>query len=616
MPQTPPTPGASWRQRLTRLHPAWCGLLGFLLYLPTLGFGFVNHDDFWLIRDNSVLRQPGLGSLRTIWLDLSWAARRALGSEFLPVRDSSVMLDYLLFGDWIGGHHLSQVLLYGLVCAGLGWALERWTRRRELAWLGAALFALHPVHVEAVAWLSERKGLLAALFMLAAAVMLESWRRLGGWWRWALVALALVLAIWSKGMAVASIGALAALVWLFPAPGEGRLPGGRTLLGLLGLALCSALAFYPVWYAGSLMEMVQGYHGGGLGATAWMMLEVHGFYVRQMFLVGGGYGIVYPFSAAQVEPASAISGVILLVAALVLGLWGAWARTRGPARHLSLAPEALGASWWLIWLAPVSQILFPLQNIAADRYLFLPAAGWAVLVAALLLRLREGRPRVALVAALCAVLSLLSLLQTRTWSSTEALFAQSVEVNPGYAGGWSRLAQTAAQAGDLEAAGRYVALGLEHSPGDADLLHRQALLLRQAGRPQEALAMMRRAAQAARGPHRAQANLSLMLSGLGQHEEAVTWGEASVQGRGAMVPHHQRAYGGALLGAGRPQEALAPLRRAVELEPGKAQNHYNLGLALWGVGQGEAARAALKEAVALDPAFGPQVEALLRQGAP
>jgi Flp pilus assembly protein TadD len=101
---------------------------------------------------------------------------------------------------------------------------------------------------------------------------------------------------------------------------------------------------------------------------------------------------------------------------------------------------------------------------------------------------------------------------------------------------------------------------------------------------------------------------------LGQHEEAIAWGRRGVQGRGDLAPHHQRAYGGALLNAGRPQEALAPLQRAAQLEPGKAQNLFNLGVALWQLGRGQEAARWLEQAVSLDPAFGPRVQALT--GAP
>lgn len=594
-----------WR----KLHPAWCGLLGFLLYLPTLSFGFVNYDDPWLIQNNALLHALGVDALRAVWLDLGWVTRRALGSEYLPVRDTAVMLDYALYGGWIGGHHLSNALVYGALCALFGWAVERWSGRRGLALAAGALFAAHPVHVEAVAWLSERKGLLAGVFVLLSALALERWRAQGGWWRWALAALALALAIWSKAMAVAGVGALAALLWLLPGPGEGRLPPRRVALGWVGLALVAAAAFWPGWHTGQSMQMVQGYHGGGVWATGRMMLEVHSLYVRQLMLVGGELGIRYPISAESPDAVGAISGAALLVAVFGLAAAGWWGRVQG---RRVWAAEALGASWWLIWLAPVSQVLLPLQNVAADRYLLLPSAGWALLVAALGSRLQRARAREVLLVAACGAMLMLSALQTRHWASTEALYLQALQVHPGHGPHWSALAVDAVERGQPEAAWRYVSLGLEASPGDADLLHRRALLLQQAGRPEEALSGMREAAQAAPPPHVSQANLAILLARRGEVPEALVWAGRAVQGQGARVPHHQRALGIAALAASDFLLARRAFEAALALEPGSAQNHYNLGLAHLRGGEREAAVARFREAEALDPGFQNQIEAALR----
>jgi hypothetical protein len=115
------------------------------LYLRTATYGFVLHDDPWLIRDNRLLHELSTASVWRVLSDFSPEQRYRLGAEYLPVRDLSVMLDYAVYGDWVGGHHVTQVLLYAGVCAVLPSLVLALFESRPLAWLTGLLFATHPV---------------------------------------------------------------------------------------------------------------------------------------------------------------------------------------------------------------------------------------------------------------------------------------------------------------------------------------------------------------------------------------------------------------------------------------------------------------------------------------
>ena len=158
---------------LERLHPAWVGLVGFALYLRTVGYDFVLLDDPWLVRDNVLLHDLSFESLWRAFGDFSWEQRYRLGAEYLPIRDLSVMLDYALYGDWVGGQHLTQVLLYAGTCAVLATLALALFQNRALAWLTGVLFTTHPAHVEVVAWLSERKGVLGS-FLLSLSLLIAT----------------------------------------------------------------------------------------------------------------------------------------------------------------------------------------------------------------------------------------------------------------------------------------------------------------------------------------------------------------------------------------------------------------------------------------------------------
>ena len=190
-----------------RIHPAWVGLVGFVLYLRTATYGFVLHDDPWLIRDNRLLHELSTASVWRVLSDFSPEQRYRLGAEYLPVRDLSVMLDYAVYGDWVGGQHVTQVLLYAGVCAVLASLVFALFGSRPLAWVTGLLFATHPVHVETVAWLSERKGVLGAFLLSSSLLIATAYLRRGGWKRALAACVLFILAVAAKALAIAGAGA-------------------------------------------------------------------------------------------------------------------------------------------------------------------------------------------------------------------------------------------------------------------------------------------------------------------------------------------------------------------------------------------------------------------------
>ncbi|HEX8110850.1 MAG TPA: hypothetical protein VF516_24125, partial [Kofleriaceae bacterium] len=130
-----------------RRHPGIL-LLGLALiaaaaiYAPTLGRGLVSYDDPWLVRDNFVVAQPSAHALRAIFFDLDPPVRYALGAEYLPVRDVSVMLDVALWGDAYGGFHLTNLAIY-LAAIALGFAmLDGFGVDRTIAGLAVLIWAI------------------------------------------------------------------------------------------------------------------------------------------------------------------------------------------------------------------------------------------------------------------------------------------------------------------------------------------------------------------------------------------------------------------------------------------------------------------------------------------
>ena len=178
----------------------------FLVYLPSLGGGFLNLDDPWLVQDNPVFRDPSRQALWLIWSDFSEKARLSLGAEYLPVRDTSVWLDAVCHGLSPGIMRLGNLVAYLMALLCLRGAFRRALGATLAVEIAIFAFALHPVHVESVAWLAGRKDILALLFVALALYVHAGASRS----RPLIVTMLLVCAYLSKAQAVVAGGLLVA----------------------------------------------------------------------------------------------------------------------------------------------------------------------------------------------------------------------------------------------------------------------------------------------------------------------------------------------------------------------------------------------------------------------
>lgn len=548
---------------LARLHPAWVGLLAFVLYIRTLGYGFVAYDDPWLVRDNPLLRNGSLDSIWRVLTDLSWEQRYRLGAEYLPVRDLSVMLDFAMYGDWVGGLRLTQVLLFSGVCALLATLTLALFRNRALAWLTGILFTTHPIQVEAASWLSERKGVLGSFLLCSSLLVAVSYLRRGGLGRAVLACLLFLLSVGSKAPGIAGVGVLVLIMlWL-----DSTLPWRRRAIFAVCYALSGLLVFAVSLRVSRMMGIIVPYHGDGFADTLLLFFEVHTHYLKSM-AYGGPYAIAYPFQPGSAELGRWLLGAIAALAcvgAVVLALLGRWRR----------GAVTFGLAWWLIFLAPVSHLLVPLQNYAADRYIWLAGFGLLLALSATLLEL----PRVALApiaAALIALGTAWTLVQTPVWSSSEALFENAVHVMPGNVGAWDKLASLASKRDEPGLAWSYTVEGLRYSPGHWRLVHRQGLLLSADGKIDAAIETMERAASTPES-HKAYANLALLYLRRGDRADALRAAQEAVrlQSRSAR---NQRALGIVSYEIGDSGTACQAFGRAFELDPYDPDNQKNLEL--------------------------------------
>jgi tetratricopeptide (TPR) repeat protein len=472
-----------------RLTPAFLALAILLVYGLSLRGGFLNYDDDWLIRDNPVFKRPG--ALRTIWTDLSAETRHKLGAEYLPVRDTLVWLELRLFGPSALALRAASLLLY----LGAALLMRAYLRRAlpvNVAEPAAWLFALHPVHAESVAWLAGQKDLVALVLVAAALLAYARDRH-----RWS-VPLLLLGAMLGKSVAV-----IAPLLLLLHDYLVGRRPRWSIVTASLGATVLALLAHLRV---GRSVGMLAPWPGGSRLTALTTMGPVWWRYLAESF-VPIGLGIHHEVPARGAGDPLAWAAYALLA---LLAVAAAFA-----ARRDRLWLWALG--WFAIPLFPTSQVLAPLQNLMADRYLLLSVLGPCAVVAAL--AARAPRP---VAGGLVVIAAALTFVRAQTFADSVALWEDATTKSPRWGQGWYQLGMALREAhpADAEPAFRR-ALDVEPAAESARRAgNNLAALLADQSRLAEAQAILRANVDRFPDDPRALNNLAEITARLGQQAEA------------------------------------------------------------------------------------------------
>ncbi|MDB4963024.1 MAG: Transrane and repeat-containing protein 3 [Myxococcales bacterium] len=565
------------------------------LYAPTLGRGLVNFDDPWLVQSNWIVQQPSSTSVHAILFDLGRDTRAVLGAEYLPVRDLSILVDFAVWGDGYQGFHLTNLVLY--LAAIVLWfaALTGFGIDRRVVGLAILVWAVHPSHAESVAWISERKGLLAAMFAGLAALGYSRFRsgRRAGWL--VLAMLAAVAAVWSKAPSAFALAALAALELMLP---ERRHSVRRALTGLGAIAIVAAAAFVPVLTVASRMSVIAPSDDAPASWLA-MVLGTFGFYV-QLGAMTLPNAVSYPIASdgpSAIDLVLGIAGLLAAIGVVIVPRRGRW--------QPSPVVRAASLIWLLGWF-PVSRLVLPVKAVVvADRYLMFPSLGLALAVAVGVCSVTPGRMRLLLGAVIVLAASLRTIDAQATWRDPVTLWERAVASNPADSNAWSMYVEALVASGDDERAADAVARGRERAPSARLLMH-EALLVLRTDRPR-GMELMRQASDA--GEPKAMINYAVLLA-----DQRQSWpGLQLVRRAVVQLPldaNAHRIHGKlALILRGR-EEALAAFERAYALEPMNLVNRVNLGLALIELKRPAEARVHLEAALA-DPRLAASARSLL-----
>ena len=576
-----------------------------VVYWPVRGFEFVTYDDHHYVVDNPLV-QHGLTA----------AGVRSAFSSFnlgywIPVTLVSLMLDAQLWGQNAGGFHITNLLLHLANVVLFFLLVRRLTGRWRESVLAAALFALHPIHVQSVAWVTERKDVLSCFFWLASLLAYLAFLRRRSATRYSAVALFFGLGLMAKPMLVT----LPVVLLVLDHWPLGRTGGPRgCVAGLIAawkpLVLEKAPLFAMALAAALLTIAAQS------AERALVPLHSLPFGLRAANAV---------VSAATYLGKAVVPHPMHLIYLYPQGGWGPWriAASAAVLVGISVASVLLrrrhgyliaGWLWFLGALIPVSGLFQAGVEVMADRFAYVPFQG-LYLAASLDLATVASRLRAkplllaAGAAAWIGALALTAGVQVAAWRDTETLFRRAVATDPGNWIAQANLGIGLLERGELDAATAQFTLALEIAPRelaaglkfDKALVFGKALLRRGAYHEAERLLAVALALQP--DNFSALTQLGQALAGDGRWEEAAQVGEKAVQIEPGNADAHTR-LGMALSALGRRAEALEHFRTALRSDPDNDNARYNLALSLIEQGRFAEAVPLLEELCRRKPADG------------
>jgi len=484
-------------------------ILLFLLAAPLLHWGawnyqFVNYDDPEYVTTNPAVLQ-GLS------LDgVKWAFTTTHAANWHPLTWVSHMIDISLYGGWAGGHHLTSIFLHGLNAAFLFLFLRVGTRRTLLSLLGASLFLVHPLHVESVLWVAERKDVLSASFALASLAAyghgVQNERPRWKWFAFLLVAVGML----AKPMLV---------TWPFVLLLVDIWPLRRTESWLMRVREKAPL--FALVFALAVMTVIAQRGGGSVaelglldfGERAANAVVSYPRYVAK-FVWPQPLAVFYPHPSLSGERLGWSAGTVALagVACALLIALMVWRRS---------GPIGVGIAWFLGMLVPVIGLVQVGSQSMADRYMYLPGIGLVFAVVFGIVS-RWRRAGVLLLIAI-VILTWRARVEGRRWSDSETLFRHATEVTHDNWIAWNNLGTALRRQERAEEAVRAYDQALKAHERYASAHFNRANALVDLRRLDEAEQSFRRALAIDPDYLKAMNNLARCLVAQGRTEEAVPW---------------------------------------------------------------------------------------------
>jgi tetratricopeptide (TPR) repeat protein len=598
-----------------------------LVYGQVWDFDFIHYDDPHYVRDN-VIVQNGL-----TWQGVRWAFTTTAMANWHPLTWLSYMLDCQLFGPSPGAHHLVNVLFHGINSILLFLILQRMTGARWRSAFVAALFAFHPLHVESVAWIAERKDVLSTIFLLLSmgAYVLYSERR--DLKRYLLVLFFFSLGLMAKSMLV-TLPVILLLMDYWPlkrfSVAQPQMParpdpieeskGKRRRRGRTEQKrqpqeakekdqtrpfLLMAAEKIPFFVLSAVIGMIAIYtqqRGGAVVSFTQLPIAErignaivsYTLYLWKM-IWPSGLAVFYPFPSWSSLEILASAALLTAISAGVL---------RGRRRFPYLM---FGWLWYLLTLLPVIGLIKLGDAGMADRYSYITLIGPFIALAwgARDLAERLSLPRFTLPAVAGVVLGacmIVTYVQLGHWRDSFTLFTHALKVTEKNFLAHSSLANAFVDAGRIEEGLSHFDRAIEIAPRLMVAHYNRGIAMNKLGRTEEAMMSFRRALEVDPGYPDANVELASLYLQRGDADGAILHFGRAIR----TTEPKPKAYAGlaeAYILKGRPDEALSYSLQALEGQPANAKLHYNIASIYIHKGRIDEAIRHFQEAVRLSPDY-------------
>ncbi len=615
------------RQLITVL----CGvvlLTGLLGYEPMRHNSFVDYDDVDYITQNTQVL-GGLTAEGFVWA-FTETDRTA---NWHPLTWLSHMLDVQLFGANPLAHHSVNLLLHLANTLLLFWIFYRVTGAAWPSFFIAAVFALHPLHVESVAWASERKDVLSGLFWMLTILTYIFYAEKPGILRYLAVVLCFILGLMAKPMLV-TLPFVLLLLDYWPLERFALKPPIQ--MRPLGRLLAEKIPLFVLSAASCVVTFMVQQHAGAMrrGENYSLLTRLSNAAAAYMGYIGKFFypvklAVLYPHPGNTLplwQPLAAIATILVItVAVFILGI---------RKRYL-----LIGWLWYLGTLVPVIGLVQVGSQAMADRYTYLPIIGLCVMLAwgvrELVSKWKYGHVAVGvLISVTLAAMTLGTRHQAAFWKDTLSLYKHTLDVTENNFVIHGNYGDTLRERGDLGAAVDHLETALRIRPDYVGAMNNLGMALRSQGKIDEAFTQWRKAIQLAPFHPQINANMGVNLTIQGRYDEAIPYlktilqtnpdfpnicfilGEAyarkgdSVSACGYYMaelknkPDNLSALHGLALSyaqQGRIKEAVDQWNRVLLLDPASVDTRLNLAFAMIQTGQYPAAAEYFKAALQLEP---------------
>lgn len=572
------------------VHLAIIGVVTVLAYFNSIGNGFVGDDNGFVaynvnIRDLGNLPEFFFNSSKTLaGYDPLWGA-----VLYRPLRTLSYALDYAVFGQWAPGFHITSLILHLASVATVYLLTSALIRIPAVSFMAALIFALHPVHIEAVSWISSRADLIGLIFANLSLLAYIGYKRgRGGSFLVASLLLAFISYLGKETMVF-----LPGLMILYDFISEDK-KGPKSVIGsnLLSWALFAAITLGYLVFRFQMtgrMSTVQSWWGGTPYTNFLMMAKATALYIKLL---------VFPFDMNLhyvIGPARSIfeggviisAGVILATIALTVFLYG-----RSRVSFFLLA-------WFYLGLVPIANIIPNSFSMMAERYIYMPSEGPIIAMAlgayTLYQRARQGLPLVSKVMAFAGVAVMAAFLVTiisrnGVYKDDFTFYTAAVNDSPESAPSYKCLGDQYLNRKETAKALQNYRKALQIDPNYAEAMAKEGQIYADEGSFEKAIGQGEKAVALKPEDPVLRFTLGAFYSQAGLMDRAVGQWQKAIE----LYPYYAEAYNN--LGAyyqvmGENEKALGMFEKSVGVNPFNAETHYNMALIFEEEGKVERSRA-------------------------